>query len=296
MIPTFRVSHLAAYARWKQDEEAGIDWLLNSILDSKPTPAMAKGTAFHHYLEHAQDGTVTDDFTVDGFRFVITADITVSLPRTRETRQGKDYGGIIVSGQADCIEHRTIYDHKTTERFDAENYLDGWQHKFYMDIFDADRFVWNVWEMKKIDEKGGDPEEYGHNAHGGPIDTYEVYGFHQLTQYRYPELEADCRSLALEFKSFADKWVLPKMGAPRPPEFPMHATKGHNLVGVGWGNGVLRCAFAGKEGKRFYRYSNVPEAEFVKLRNSPFPDRLFTSNIKGKFTCTAEQAPSQREI
>lgn len=293
MIPTFRVSHLAAYARWKQDEEAGIDWLLNSILDSKPTPAMAKGTAFHHYLEHAQDGTVTDDFTVDGFRFVITADITVSLPRTRETRQGKDYGGIIVSGQADCIEHRTIYDHKTTERFDAENYLDGWQHKFYMDIFSADRFVWNIWEMKEIE-----------------TNAYEVYGFHQLAQYRYPELEADCRCLALEFKAFAEKWVVPIMGkqgdspsATMPqgsgdgtrtvvtaPQWNMHATKGHNLIGVGWEDGVLRCAFAGKDGKRFYRYGNVPEAEFVKLRNSPFPDRIFTTNIKAKYTCTAEQA------
>lgn len=62
----------------------------------------------------------------------------------------------------------------------------------------------------------------------------------------------------------------------------MYALKGRNVIAAGWRDGVLRVAFAGKDGARFYCYSGVPEAEFMKLRNSPFPDRLFTTNIKGK--------------
>lgn len=72
--------------------------------------------------------------------------------------------------------------------------------------------------------------------------------------------------------------------APEPePEFKMHATRGTNLIAVGWENGTLRCAFASKTGARFYKYFGVPEAEFEKLRKSPYPDRLFASNIKNKF-------------
>lgn len=63
----------------------------------------------------------------------------------------------------------------------------------------------------------------------------------------------------------------------------MYATKGRNLIGVGWRDGVLRCAFAGKDGHRFYSYAAVAEAEFNKLRRSPFPDKLFYTNIKGKY-------------
>jgi KTSC domain len=62
----------------------------------------------------------------------------------------------------------------------------------------------------------------------------------------------------------------------------MYALKGHNVIAAGWRDGVLRVAFAGKGGARFYQYHGVPEAEFVKLRNSPYPDRLFTTNIKNK--------------
>jgi hypothetical protein len=66
------------------------------------------------------------------------------------------------------------------------------------------------------------------------------------------------------------------------PKFKMYATRGHNLLGVGWDNGVLRCAFAGKDGALFGRFTGVPEAEFLKLKRSPFPDRLFSTNIRNK--------------
>jgi hypothetical protein len=280
MIPTFRVSHVAAFARWREDEDSDVGWLINQIRSNEETEPMRKGTAFHKALETIKDGWEGTEIQVDGYRFVFTCDVTISLPHTRETRKGKDYGGIIVSGQADGLGGRAIIDHKTTAHFDAEKYLEGQQWRFYLDLFDADRFDWYVWEMKEIGGEG---------SH-----AYEVFGFHQLTQYRYPELEADCRELVLDFKRFADRYLqgynfnpTECVHAPEPPKWQMFATRGANLIAVGWREVVLRCAFASKDGAKFYCYNGVPEGEFIKLRNSPYPDRLFATNIKGKYPVQA---------
>lgn len=185
-----RVSNVSAFARWKQDEAASIEDLINSILYSKPSEAMAKGTAFHKFLEHAQAGeTLTTE--VEGYTFAFACEFELYLPVMREWRKGKDYGGIIVSGQLDAIEGKTIYDHKTTERFDAKNYLESWQWKFYLDIFGADRFVWNVWEMNELKESK----------------AYGVHHLHKLEQYRYPAMCDDCTALAQEYKEFAERYL-----------------------------------------------------------------------------------------
>jgi hypothetical protein len=186
--PTYRVSNLAAYARWKQEEGEDVGWLYNQIFDSKPTELMSKGTAFHKALETVGEGEYST-VTADGYTFAFTCDAEVVLPKTREIRMSKDYGGIIVSGQCDGIAGRVIDDHKTVSQFDAEHHLEGWQHRFYLDIFDADAFRWHCWEMRELRDDPG---------------AYEVYAYHLLTQYRYPELEADCVRLAHEFRDFAN--------------------------------------------------------------------------------------------
>jgi hypothetical protein len=148
---------------------------------------MTRGTAFHAALEKAATGEYST-VSANGYTFTFTCDAAIVLPKTRELRMSKDYGGIIVSGQCDGIAGRVIDDHKTTEQFDAERHLTGWQHKFYMDIFDADIFRWHVWEMREVKEENG---------------FYDVYAYHLLKQYRYPEMEEDCRRLAHEFRDFA---------------------------------------------------------------------------------------------
>jgi len=207
---TARVSHVSAFARWKNDEDASIDFLINDILSDKPSEAMLKGTAFHKFLEHAQAGE-SEQAQVDGYTFIFAGDFNLYLPRMREWRKGKDYGGIIVSGQVDAIEHKTIYDHKTTERFDAEKYLESWQHRFYLDIFEADRFVWNVWEMKHLGETTSIQDALEAEATTGGVvgssQSYEVRALHQLEQFRYPAMEQDCTELALEYLAFARKYM-----------------------------------------------------------------------------------------
>lgn len=186
MIPVYRVSHLAAYSRWKATEGDDLGWLERSIFAEESNEAMSRGTAFHSALETALEGEY-QTVEAQGYTFAFTCNAEISLPRTRELRRSKDYGGIIVSGQCDGIEGRLIIDHKTVQQFDAEYHLDGWQHRLYLDIFEADRFDWHLWEVGEMKEPR----------------AYEVYAHHLLTQYRYPDLEADCRRLAQEFRDFA---------------------------------------------------------------------------------------------
>ena len=186
MIPVYRVSNLAAYVRWRDVEGDGIGWLYDAIFKEESTEAMSRGTAFHAALEKVCEGEYA---TVEamGCTFAFTCEAEISLPRSREIRQSKDYGGIIVTGKCDGIEGKRIIDHKTVQGgFDAEHHLEGWQHRFYLDIFGADRFDWHVWEVGQLES-----------------DAFEVYAHHLLTQYRYPGMEDDCRALAVEFRDFA---------------------------------------------------------------------------------------------
>ena len=188
MVPTYRVSHLAAYARWRDQEDLGVGFLHSQIFSDESTDAQVRGTAFHKALEMAVEG---EHSTVEamGYTFAFTCNAEISLPHTREIRRSKDYGGIIVSGQCDGLEGRRIIDHKTVSGgFDAEYHLDGFQDKFYLDIFDADRFDWHVWEVGEMKDT---PR------------AFEVYAHHPLTQYRYPGMAEDCRLLAVEFRDFA---------------------------------------------------------------------------------------------
>lgn len=205
MIPVYRVSNLAAYARWKREEDDGIGWLHQTIFSSESSEAQSRGTAFHAALEKAAEGEYA---TVEagGYTFAFTCDAEIALPKTREIRRQKDYGGIIVTGQCDGIEGRIIIDHKTVSGgFDAEYHLDGWQHRFYLDIFGADRFDWHVWEVGEIKANPKDFDPAGQDSANMPQGAYEVYAHHLLTQYRYPALEEDCRRLAVEFRDFAAK-------------------------------------------------------------------------------------------
>ena len=74
------------------------------------------------------------------------------------------------------------------------------------------------------------------------------------------------------------------------PQIAMQRIRGKNLVEIAWVEGTLWCGFARKEkgrehGVSVYSYKAVPEAEYLKLLHSPFPDRIFQANIKGGYSC-----------
>lgn len=186
-----RVSNVEAFRQWQHwtplnddDVEPTIDDLVRRITVDPPTDAMLAGTAFHKALELAAFGE-HENLSANGYTFAFP-DAEIEMPEIRELRVSKDYGALKVSGKADCVLGRVIIDHKSTSRFDPERYLDGYSWRYYLDLFGADEFRWNVFVIR----------ETGHR-------TYSVAAPQVLNCYRYPEMGKDCADLAGEYLEFA---------------------------------------------------------------------------------------------
>lgn len=188
---TFRVSELESFRQWRADEEAQVEDLLARLRgQSGASEAMLAGTAFHKAIELAPAGAA-DTLQALGYTFRFCGDFALAVPAVREVRAAKTYarGDLVinVSGQLDAIEGKRVEDHKTTSRFDPERYIGGFQWRLYLDIFEADVFRWNVFEIAATDE---------------PL-TWDVHAAHRLEQFRYPGMGADCERLALDMADFA---------------------------------------------------------------------------------------------
>lgn len=188
---TFRVSEVESFRQWRDDEEASLEQLLSRLRgQTLPSPAMEAGTAFHAALETAQTGEVSE-LVANGYTFTFAGDFTAELPAIREVRASKtwlvDGEPVTISGQLDAIEGKRVEDHKTTARFDPERYLTGYQWRLYLEIFGADHFRWNVFEIAEKDH---------------PLE-WEVFAAHRLEQYRYPGMNADCARVVEDLARFA---------------------------------------------------------------------------------------------
>ena len=185
----FRVSEVEAFRQWRDDEEADLERLLAQLTwNGEESEAMRVGTAFHKALELASDGE-SDSIEAMGYTFKFPSDIEISIPEFREFRLSKVYHvdghAVTITGQVDGLHGLRIEDHKTTRRFDADRYMAGYQWRLYLDIFKANHFRWNIFEIADVDG------EY-----------YEVKSLHKLDQYRYPAMTADCESLVADFHRF----------------------------------------------------------------------------------------------
>ena len=186
----FSVSKVEAFRQWRENEDAELEPLLATLRgESPPSEAMLAGSALHKALENATEGDL-DTLNADGYEFVITANIDLALPKCREVFATKDYGPIVISSRVDIMDGKRIEDHKTTSRFDPERYIAGCQWRFYLDIFEADVFRWNVFEIRELKQK-----------------VYDVWSFHQLEQFRYPALAMDCRDLAADLAAFVREYL-----------------------------------------------------------------------------------------
>ncbi len=186
-----RVSNIEAYRRWKNwrplfdgQEEPTVEDLVRFITVDEPSEAMRAGTAFHRAMELAEDGE-QNEFEANGYRFILP-DAELSVPSVRELRAYGFYGDLGVTGQVDALHGNIVFDHKTTSRFDPERYLDGCQWKFYLDLFGADQFVWNIFILKEEEPQ-----------------VYRVEKPQSLKACRYPGLRGDCEALAADYLEFA---------------------------------------------------------------------------------------------
>ncbi len=194
----WRVSNLEEFRKFEMDDEYEVHTLVNRLVgDFSPSEAMLAGTAFHKYLELSPEGIALDVFEQDGFTFSVEGDFTLELPVIRELRASKKYMvdgiAVTVSGQVDALEGKRVDDTKTTGSFSPDRYLEGYQWRYYLDIFGADHFRWNVFELFHA---ASDPERF-----------YRVRAHHPLEQHRYPGLERDCQALVERFARFVRTYI-----------------------------------------------------------------------------------------
>lgn len=180
-----RVSNIETFRRWRLDEEQDAADLVARLTDFQPTEAMLAGTAFHKALEDAVPGEY-DQLHSHGYTFLLP-DAEIALPDIRELRAYGRYGDLQVTGQVDALHGKRVEDHKTTASFRPDGYLEGCQWRFYLDLFGADVFRWNVFEISPVRDS--------------PM-TYQVKPPHLLEQCRYPGLHEDCMALASDFHDF----------------------------------------------------------------------------------------------
>lgn len=179
-----RVSSIESFRRWREDDDQSVEDLVHWLTHDEPSEAMLAGTAFHKALEMAVPGEY-ETLSANGYTFILP-DAELALPTVRELRAYSNYGPLQVTGCVDCLHGKRIEDHKTTGRFDAERYLAGCQWRFYLDLFGADVFRWNVFQVRELKPK-----------------VYEVEEPQALEEYRYPGLHEDCARLASDFYAFA---------------------------------------------------------------------------------------------
>jgi hypothetical protein len=192
------VTDLDAFRYFRENEHVELEnFLAQMRRQSEPTEAMLAGTALHKALELAQTGEF-DALEADGYRFEIAADASISLPDIREMKATKEYriGDCIVTlvGKVDAALGPTIYDHKFTSRYDPDRFLSGYQWRAYLDIFEANHFVWNIFEGRAKSSR-----DKGEVIEG--VSEYVVTRFHVLGADRYPEMHRD---LVNEIAAFVD--------------------------------------------------------------------------------------------
>lgn len=181
-----RVTDLESYRYWKDSEEADLAKLLADLSHtSPPTPRMQAGQAFAKFFEHADPGTMPGA-EVDGWRFYFDLDDSIDLPPIRELMAEEVFetpsGPVTLVGKVDGIQGLTVRDQKLTEKWDAEKYLDSLQWRAYLVMFQANRFIYDVF--------------VGRYHEGAQAVT--VHEYHCMPFYAYPNMRADVERAVCE--------------------------------------------------------------------------------------------------
>lgn len=228
--PTIRVTQIEAFRRWMQQseydsfeitEQSVIDNITQEFTGNEYTRI---GTAFHSIVETGRPvtqkvpegirsytlyGKPVEEPVPCGRRFSIDGhDVILDISQCRvaldyrdehpqafhEIRQYKDYGDAVVTGCADMIDGIEIRDIKTKFSPPSDtSYVDSCQWRFYMDLFGADTFHFDLFLFN-----GYNKERHGYDVRGLSLTRREP-----ITVYRYAGMEQDNANLLNQFLSWA---------------------------------------------------------------------------------------------
>jgi hypothetical protein len=105
-----------------------------------------------------------------------------------EVRGQAEYDGWIVVAKLDQISGTRINENKTTTKyFDFDKYAPSCQWRFYLDIFGADAFTYNVFEIR---------EKFGEYSLGN-VESFNLFPYEAMHQ--------DCLTLVRQFKAYVQK-------------------------------------------------------------------------------------------
>lgn len=214
--PLIRVTQLEAFRRFMANgDHSYYEITEQSVIDSitgefKGNCKTRIGTAFHALVENfaanvpnrmVRGGYILD---IDGYEVEISIEAISEAVKYHnehqnafhEVREYKDYGRAIVSGCADIIDGLEIRDIKTKFRAPTDaDYIDSAQWRFYLDIFGADTFHYDIFVFN------GYKDSMEHNASECTLTRHTP----PITCYRYPALHDDCVNLVNEFMDWAER-------------------------------------------------------------------------------------------
>lgn len=194
------VTDLDKYRYWLDNDEVELEDFLRDLRGQREeTTQMLAGKAFHQMLELADESEIYAQ-EVNGYRFVFAIEDELALPPIRELKG--EYliqtasGPVTLVGKVDALRGVTVHDYKLTERFDAERYVDSYQWRAYLLMFQARRFVYDVFVGKYNDDN-----------------SVWIHDYHRFPVEAYPNMEADVHRAVSGLAEIVVKHVPEKMAA-----------------------------------------------------------------------------------
>jgi hypothetical protein len=186
-------------------EEALIETLKGEF---KGTDKTKFGHAYHKIIEgdyqylggkYAAEGIIfTKEQAVPAIRYqLLHENIINEIPVTKiyDTR----FGQVQVNGRVDAIDGLRVRDAKTKFRsVDFKEYLTSSQWKFYLDMLDAETFLYDVFEVK------GFSELKGTRAPFEIASTVRIIAHDPMECIRYPQMQQEISTLLSDFMNYID--------------------------------------------------------------------------------------------
>lgn len=182
-------SDLEAVRFYHQVDDPDLDRLLSRLLRLEPpNEDMEAGSAFHTCVEQLPViGGRVPMMSANGYTFEFAPDVELLyLPPLREVKAEKVYMvddvEVTVACVTDAMDATTVYDHKLSKKCDPEKYyLSSMQWRVYLDVFDCQRFVYNVFVCSGTGMKR------------------KIRELNRISMYAYPEMEQDIRMAIREY-------------------------------------------------------------------------------------------------